>query len=207
MGDSCGDINRPRSSKPGQMTSCKPLILRLCLLLGLASCCNIPSVEEIPEGQIADPTPMDLLQMIPMSPEPGSVILIDQLHQEGFNFDELRNADGLTVLMLAAEHRLARSVLALLAAGVDTTLRSPHRTKYVGGWYCMDVIPERSAAEYARKNGDRILGAVIDNYQKLLQLYLIRGQLLDNPDGAINFSDIPLELVNGIATNMLNLLK
>lgn len=184
------------------MTSSKPLLVLLCLLLSLVNSFYIPPDEETPEEES---TPKDTLQMILTSPDPASII--DRLDKEGFNFDVLHNADGLNVLMLAAELRLANAVLALLAAGVDTTLRSPMRTNYVGGWYCMDVIPERSAAEYARRNGDRILGAVIDNYQKLLQLYLIRRQLLDNPDDDKTLSDIPLELVNAITANMLNLLK
>lgn len=196
------------------MISNKPLLILLCLVLSLVNSCYIPIVDDDPEevievdarnDQIVDPAVYGSPQQILESSDP--VKDIARFREEGCNFDIIRNSAGLTVLMLAADLRLTNIILALLASGVDTTIRSPQKVNYVGGWYCVDVIPERSAADYARKNGDRRMAAVIDNYKKLMQLYLIRRQLLENPDGEMNLSELPLEVINTITDNMINLLK
>jgi ankyrin repeat protein len=190
------------------MCSNKPLLLLLMsLLLSLILGSEPPETdgeggEE--HGIICDPLLLNPAEAILASKDPASTI--SRLRERGYDVNE-RDSEGLTVLMKAAERRLAKVVLAILAAGAATSLQSPRTAKYVGGWYCVEEIPEQTAAQMARRKGDNRLAVVIDNYKMILQVYLNSQHLLANSGKQqLDFTGLPPDIVREILYMMFTIL-
>jgi ankyrin repeat protein len=175
------------------------------LLLGC-----LPSGEDVAEEVCADSGPglhtlapgrvVDHQQVLAGMRQTGCTDLIYKMKRDGYSLDG-RNADGRTLLMLAAEANMSNLVLALLLAGVDVELGIPSKFTYCGGWTCYTENQDKgqTAETLAQKAGHigivRLLKSLVPTYStfKLLRL----GQ-----SGQTNvpiFSLLPTDLVNEIA--------